>query len=284
MKKIFLLFIFSLSLKSCALEYEMPGYRFTNFENTKAWELAKAVKDDDETRIRELIKQNNLIIDLKDPKYQQTLLTLSIVNNKKKAFVELLKAGASPNELLGENKDSTPFMTAIEYQEDCDLFYIETLVKFKADINKQIVSKKPNILSNLYSIPLLAAISNHGNMKNECLETVKFLVDNGADVNVCVRDSVSGVCEGVISQCLMGNSLKTLKYFVIEKKISIPEKVYVVGQIDPKTMEIYGLMEALNSKDFQYEDFTNKDTGFVDRSDLRKDKEDILNYLNTLKK
>lgn len=259
----------------------MPGYRFTNFENTEVWDLAKAVRDDDDAKIRELIKQGKLHIDFKDPIHKQTLLTLSIVNKKKKAFVELLKAGANPNEVIGESKNSTPFLTAIQYQDNCDLLYIQTLVKYKADVNKKIVSQNRNILSDLYSVPLLAAISKSSNKRNECLETVKFLVDNGADINACIPDSVSGLCEGVISRCLMGNSLKILKYFVIEKKVSIPKKVYAVGQIDPKTMEIFSLKEALNSKDFQYEDFTDKYTGFVDRSNLRKVKEEILNYLNT---
>ncbi|UPT70289.1 MAG: ankyrin repeat domain-containing protein [Flavobacterium sp. JAD_PAG50586_2] len=195
-----------------------------------------------------------------------------------------MKSGANPNVLLGESKDSTPFMNAIQYQENCDLFYIQTLVKFKADINKKIVSENRNILSDLYSIPLLAAISKFSHKRHECLETVKFLVDSGADINACIEDSASGVCEGVISRCLHGNSLKALKYFVIEKKISIPEKVYVVGQINPKTMKIYGLSEALNSKKFQYEDFTDKYTGFVDRSDLRNSKEEILNYLKAMEK
>ncbi|UPT70290.1 MAG: hypothetical protein M0D53_14485 [Flavobacterium sp. JAD_PAG50586_2] len=87
MKKILLLFILSLSLTSCASEFEMPGYRFTNFENTEIWDLAKAVSDDDDAKIRELIKLNKLQIDFKDPKYQQTLLTLSIVNKKKKLLL-----------------------------------------------------------------------------------------------------------------------------------------------------------------------------------------------------
>lgn len=281
MKKILLLLILSYSLKSCASEYEMPGYRFTNFENTQVWDLAKAVRDDDDGKIKELLKLNKLQIDFKDSKYKQTLLTLSIVNEKKKAFVELLKAGANPNELLGDSKDSTPFMTAIQYQENCDLFYIQTLVKYKADINKKIVSENRNILSDLYSIPLLASISNSSDNGDECIDTVKFLVDNGADINACILDSDSGLCEGVIARCLLGSSLQTLKYFVIEKKISIPEKVYATGQINPETMKLYSLSEILNSEDFQYEDFTDKDFGFIDKSDLRKAKKEILDYLKT---
>lgn len=277
MKIILSLLILSFSINSCALESQLPGYRFSNFDKTEFQELAKAVKDDNAEKIKELINQDKLNIDFKDPKYQQTLLTLSIVNQKKNAFIELLNAGANPNELLGESKDSTPFMTAIEYQENCDLFYIQSLLKFKADINKELILEDQNRF-NLYTFPLLAAILNSDNNGDECLDTIKFLVNNGANINYCFPKEL-GYCEGVIARCLTHTSLENLKYFVIEKQISLPKKVYATGQIDPKTMKIYSLSEALNSEDFQYEDFTDEQIGFIDKSKLRKLKNEILDYL-----
>ena len=56
----------------------MPGYRFTNFENTKAWELAKAVQDEDVTNIERLVAENPKIINYQEPKYGNTLLMLTI--------------------------------------------------------------------------------------------------------------------------------------------------------------------------------------------------------------
>ncbi len=277
MKIIIQLLILSFYINSYASENQLPGFRFSNFEKTELEELAKAVKDDNGGKVKELIIQNKLNVDFKEPKYQQTLLTLSIVNQKKNAFIELLNAGANPNELLGESKDSTPFMTAIEYQENCELFYIESLLKFKADVNKEIVLEDPNML-NLYNFPLLAAILNSDDNGNECVDTVKFLVDNGANINYCSTIYLS-YCEGVIARCLTHTSLENLKYFVIEKKISLPKKVYATGQINPKTMKVYSLSEALNSEDFQYQDFTDEQIGFIDKSKSRKLKKEILDYL-----
>lgn len=65
MKKTLLLIFIGLSLNSCAFEYEMPGYRFSNFENTQAWDLAKAVKDNDAEKVREILNSKKVNVDLK---------------------------------------------------------------------------------------------------------------------------------------------------------------------------------------------------------------------------
>ena len=276
MKKNILLLLFIFSINSYALE--LPGFRFSNFQNTDVWELAKAVRDDDEKMIKELIKKSNLKIDLKDSKYQQTLLTLSIVNDKRKAFLELLKAGANPNELLGKLRNSTPFFTAIEYQEDCEQFFIENLLKYKANVNQQIISTD-EYTTRYEAFPLLVALTNSDANGNECLKTIKLLVNNGANINCCVHSPSSGLCDGVVSSCLIHTRLKILAYFVIEKNIALPKKVLAVGEVDPETMQLYSLTEALYSEDFLYEDFTHEQLGFIDKSELRKTKNEILNYL-----
>lgn len=277
MKKILFLLFFSFTLISCASENQLPNFRFSNFENTRVWELAKAINDDNAEKTKELAKINKSSIDFKDSKYQQTLLTLSIVNNKRSAFLELLKAGANPNELIGKFEDSTPFICSIIYQENCDQFFIENMLKFKANVNQQIVTD--DFFTKTRSFPLLAAIGNSNENGEECLETIKLLVNNGANINGCVHDPDSKLCDGVVSQCLTHTCLKTLRYFVIEKNITLPKKVYATGQIDPETMELYSLSEALNSEDFKYEDFTDSTWGFIDKSELRKLKAEILDYL-----
>lgn len=49
MKINILLLLFIFSINSYALE--LPGFRFSNFQNTDLWELAKAIRDDDEKMI-----------------------------------------------------------------------------------------------------------------------------------------------------------------------------------------------------------------------------------------
>ena len=60
--------------------------------------MAKTVRADNANKVRQILKENKLEIDLKDSEYNQTLLALSIQNEKRNAFLELLKAGANSNE------------------------------------------------------------------------------------------------------------------------------------------------------------------------------------------
>ena len=278
MKRIIFIFIISFSLNSCAFEYEMPDYRFSNFENTAVWELAKAVKADDGEKVSEILKNKKIDVDFKDPIWQQTLLTLSIVNQKKNAFISLLKAGGNPNKLTGKYNDSTPFVDAIEYQNECDLFYLENLIKYKADVNKKIV---PEDLNENFSFtagyPLLVAIGQNAN-GHDCLNIIKLLLANGADINCCFDAPTAGMCEGVVTKSLMLSNMETLRYFVIEKKIKIPNPAIILGAIDKSTQEVYSLKEILNTKHFRFEDFENE-TGKHDRSKYRNIRNEILAYL-----
>lgn len=215
MKKIYLIFTLGLALNSCGFNLEQEFYNFDNFKGTSLWELAQAVRADDANEVREILKENKLEIDLKDAYYNQTLLALSIQNEKRNAFLELLKAGANPNELVGSPKDASPFIYAIWNVRNCDLFYVETMLKHGANPNLEIKNPQPeSYFAN--SFPLLVAIGN--NDSYNCLDLVKLLVDNGADINCCYQEPSSDICNGVLSAALTSNSMETLKYFVVEKR------------------------------------------------------------------
>jgi ankyrin repeat protein len=161
--------------------------------------------------------------------------------------------------------------------ENCDLFYVEKMLQHGANPNLKIKNPQPeNYFQN--GLPLLVAIGNRYNGGKECLDLIKLLVDNGADINSCYQQSYSDLCEGVITQSLTSNSMETLKYFVIEKKIIIPDTVVILGEMDRSTQEVYGLKEILNSKDYKYENF-ERDGKKYDRSRLRKTRDEILEYL-----
>ena len=278
MKNILILLTLTLSLNSCAFESEMPGYDFNNFENTEAWNLAKAVNDNDAEKVREILKTKKINVDFKDPKFHETLLSLAVVNQKQNAIIELLKAGANPNELLGDLKDETPFTNAITYNEDCDIFYIKALLKYGANPNLEIKNPdEEHYFEN--SFPLLIAIGKTNNNGDECLSIIKLLVDSGANINCCYQNSMTEMCESVINQCLLTKSMETLKYFVIEKKINIPNKAYNIGGINKATQKVYTLTEILNTDDFKFEDMTIGNEK-LNRSKARNAKNEVLKYLN----
>lgn len=261
---------------SCARDAQ--GFEFENFQNTPIWALAKAVKENDVESIRKFAKQEKINIDYKEPKYNQTLLALAIVNQKKEAFVELLKADANPNILLGSTMDSSPLTEAIIHQSNCDLFYIETLLRFGADPNLKIAPKSVGYFSNGY--PLLTACShNITESGSNCLDAIKLLVRYGADINCCnpVPEN-KGLCEGVLYFCLSSQNMEALRYFVVDQKIKIPDVVYITGSIDFASREKYSLSEILNTEDFEFEDFQDE-LGQHTFTNDRKNKNEIVLYL-----
>lgn len=278
MKKTLLLLILAFALKSCAFNTETGKYAFDNFKNTPLSELAEAIKTEDFTKIKALLKDRKLPIDFKDPKYGQTLLSLTIPNNKRTAFIELLKSDADPNKLIGEINDSTPFITAISNVGNCDLFFVEAMLKHGANPNLEIKNPNPEYdFQN--SFPLLVAIGITNNEGKECLNLIKLLVNHGADINCCFKQPESDLCEGVIAYSLLSNSMETLKYFVIEQKINIPDTVIIAGDLDDSTREAFGLKEILNTREYQFENLEREGRKY-DQSHLKKIKNEILDYLN----
>lgn len=282
MKNFIVIVLLSTVLSSCGFNLEQTAYNFDNFKNTPLWELAQAVRADDGDKVQEIVKKNKLDIDLRDSEYNQTLLALSIANNKRSAFLALLKAGANSNKLIGEQDSSTSFIYAIWMVDNCDVFFVEDMLKHGANPNLQIKNPRPGYyFQNSY--PLLVAIGRNDNHAEDCVNLIRLLVDNGADITICFKQSFSTLCDGVITESLSTNSMETLKYFVIEKKITIPDTVIIYGEVNESTKQAFGLKEVLKSKDFEYKDFEDE-LGKVDRSKMRKTRDEIIDYLENVKK
>ena len=88
MKQLFIFITLTFTLNSCGFNFEPKGYNFDNFKDTPLWELAQAVRADDAVKVKQILKENKLEIDFKEPKFQQTLLALAIQNEKKNAFLD----------------------------------------------------------------------------------------------------------------------------------------------------------------------------------------------------
>lgn len=268
-------------VNSCAFTQEEDGYNFDNFKETPLWELAQATRADDANKVQSLLKGKKVNLNYRDPLFKQTLLSLAIENNKRNAFLELLKAGADPNVFLGESNDETALVNAIIIQQNCDMYFIENLLMYGANPNLEIQNPNPEQHFDK-SFPLLVAIGSRADNGNECVNIVRHLVDKGAKINVCYTNQVSGICEGVITECLRNNSMELLKYFVIEKKIEIPGVAYTRGGVDGPVIK-YSLEEILNTEDFEYNDIKINKHEF-DRSDMRKAKKEVLDYLKEMNK
>ncbi|MFT4668407.1 MAG: hypothetical protein ACI8YQ_001631 [Polaribacter sp.] len=153
---------------------KLLGNDYRLFQQTEAWELAKAVADQNVKQINKLIREDKELIDFQEPVFGQTLLMLTIVNQQFKSFKTLLENGANVN-LYGTYDGSSALIDACGY-DHYDVKYPKLLFQYGANINDLEVGPRQKRNETRYT-PLIAA-SRAGNIK-----IVKFLVENGADVN-----------------------------------------------------------------------------------------------------
>lgn len=153
---------------------KLLGADYRLFQNTPAWELAKAVQDGDVDKIDEEIKKNPQIINYQEATHGNTLLNLSVYNDNYKGFKELLKLGANTN-IADSMQCSTPLITACESFDD-RIKYVKELIKYNVDINYVECNNGNNGQKTNRTALILA--SSRGN-----LDLVKLLIENGAKIN-----------------------------------------------------------------------------------------------------
>lgn len=166
---------------------KLLGADYRLFQDTPAWELAKAVWDNDVEKIDEEVKKNPEILNYQESKYGNTLLHLSIFNDNYKGFKTLLKLGANPN-VADSFHCSTPLIEASE-SFDNRIKYVEELIQYKTNINYIECNdgKDPQKMNRT----ALIAASGKGH-----LDIVKILIKNGANINYKNGSALSSAVVG----------------------------------------------------------------------------------------
>ena len=151
------------------------GNDYRLFQNTAAWELAKAVQDEDMPKIKEEIIQNKININFQEPRFGSTLLMLAIRNSQYQITKTLLEIGANPNISDLYRGESAVISAAI----NDDPKYLELILKYKGNPNalEKVVTKEGD---RARSNALNAAISY---LDPGSFEKVKLLVKAGANLN-----------------------------------------------------------------------------------------------------
>jgi ankyrin repeat protein len=151
------------------------GNDYRLFQNTAAWELAKAVDDEDTIKIKGILNDKKVDIDFKEPKFGSTLLMLSIINSQYGSVKTLLQMGADPNVPDTYRETSSVIFAA----DNNDPKFLQLILKYKG--NPSAVETAPFKKGDqVRQTALLAAISF---LDPNSLEKVKLLVESGADVN-----------------------------------------------------------------------------------------------------
>ncbi len=207
-KLIFCLVFFNLIFNSC--ENSRVGYRFSNFENSPAEKLAKAIKRNDIKRIREEVINKKVDINSTDDKFKCSLLSLSIVNDKKESFLELLKLGANPNQ---ENPQcESPLILAIRLNSNCDLYYIKNLISYNADLTPGFFNK-----CNFAYDPILETILHYNEeSKEKCgIEILNVLTKKLGEIDLDEFNNSKDYMHNIIYFCLKTGNLSALKFFIM---------------------------------------------------------------------
>lgn len=163
-----------LVLLACGDSGNLTNSDYELFKETPAWNLAKAVRDGNEGRIKDVLKAQPVLINYQEPKYGSTLLMLTIENQEPESFLNLLSLKADVR--IHDTYDgSSALIKACRY-DYFDILFVEALLEAGADPND--VEVGPRRTDNhSRNTPLISAV------KSGKREFVVLLIDHGAEVN-----------------------------------------------------------------------------------------------------
>ena len=266
MKKIHLYLISILFLCSC--EYGNPAFRFSNFYDTQAETITKAIKKNDTKKIREEVIKKQANVDFIDEKYEVSLLALTIAKNRKKSFETLLELGANPN--INNSYCVSPLITAIRYNNNCDLFFVKKLLEYDAEILPDFF-KKCNSFTHGPIPETILHYNDEGKIK--CgLEIIKILATKLDNPNLLYEyNNPEEYHENIIYNCISTNkNLSALKFLIVDLKYKVPEEIFINGTVLLNYDGYKPLTEILQSREFRFENSPYRE----------KAKKEILTYLD----
>lgn len=152
----------------------LTGADYRLFQATPAWELAKAVQDEDVNKIQQIVKTDPRRINYQEPKYGNTLLKLTVMNQQFNSFKTLIANHADVS-IHNTFNGSSALIEACSSKHS-DTKYAELLFKNGANVNDIETGKRKEGNSTRLT-PLMAAA------KTGKLDLVELLVKSGANVN-----------------------------------------------------------------------------------------------------
>lgn len=199
MKVMIIKIVFSCLLLSCSnINRDKPvdkqvltGSDYRLFQNTPAWDLAKAVQDEDEKKINEIVSKDPKLINYQESKFGNTLLILTITNQQIKPFKYLLEKRADVN--IHNTFDGTSAIIEACGSKYYDIQFVEILIQNGANVN-DIETGERKKGNSTRATPLIEA------SKSGLMDLVKFLVTKGADVNYQNEFGQSSFSESIMQK------------------------------------------------------------------------------------
>jgi len=216
------LVVFLLSLLSGCSDGEYKVIDVKIYQNTPAWELAKAVNNQDTKRIAQIVQKSPEVLDYQDPKYGTTLLFWAVGMEKYDAAEALLKAGANPD-IISVYEGGTALYRAagfsfVDNQAKTDSKYVKLLLAYGADPNIGFVGNDHNNSTEIGTTPLMESIG--------CgFEKTKALVEAGADINYRTEEGMTAAIQALwLADGQISNEIWVMEYayyLIVEKQADI---------------------------------------------------------------
>ena len=200
MRKVFFLAAILIILFSCnnretkVDKSELLGDDYRLFQNTPAWELAKAVEDENEDKINELINKDRKLLNYQEPIFGSTLLMLTIKNQQYKPFEVLLKNKASTK--IHDTYEGSSALIEACSSKYYDVKFAKLLLEYGANVNDVQVDIDNEGKTRT---PLMLA------SKTGKADLVELLIKKGADLNYQNKSKQSA-----LSESIMVNEYKTV--------------------------------------------------------------------------
>lgn len=237
-------FLLILLLFACQVSKDdMTGKNIRLWQDTPAWQLAKAVRSGDTCRINRILLEEHISVDYREPKYGQSLLFWAIWHNKAAMVQFLLSKGANPNLHDYFNGQSPILLASGYYGEDIEI--LKLLLKYGGNPNDYLLDTDSVTSIRTTDTPLIYAARDN-------LEKVKLLIDAGADINLAVEPGYTPLYGAIIA-----NRADIIRYLLIEKKADFRKTFNVTVKGDTLdfeeliSMPMYRRAEK-NAKDLPY--------------------------------
>ena len=184
------------------------------FKGTKAYNLAKAVAQEDLNKIEDLVKRDRSLLDVTS-KTGSNVLVLCLYVEAFNSFEKLLELGANPNFTNPYTKYSVlisackPFGSELEWRDE--IKYAKLLLEYGADPNYVVKQTFTNSKGNrvLATSPLIRASALD-------LELVQLLIKNGASIELSIDRGRTP-----FSKAVAANRFDIIYYFIDSLNVNI---------------------------------------------------------------
>ncbi len=217
---------------------ELLGDDYRLFQKTPAWELAKAIEDENEDKINELINKDRKLLDYQEPIFGSTLLMLTIKNQQYKSFEVLLKNKASTK--IHDTYEGSSALIEACSSKHYDVKFAKLLLEYGANVNDVQVDIDNEGKTRT---PLMLA-SKTGN-----LNLVELLVKKGADLNYKNKHNQSAFSESIMT------SRYNVAYYLLVNGIDYKTPIFFREEQGKEMFLVDILREEfldLDTKEYEY--------------------------------